>query len=157
MQLPTELSTPCYHDEEAARVQLEVIRWPDGPYCPLCGSFDRVDHEIFIHNVLPLGTEEEIKSVALNTLAPPNTQTSTICLGDYLVVHVMSSDRVWRFMRNWRLPREVAGVMAQIWPVQRPVDWPTALTALNDAGLNLLSMEFFEEMRLRARIERRSS
>ena len=42
MQLPVELSHPCYHDEEAARTQLEAIRWPDGPYCPLCGSFDRV-------------------------------------------------------------------------------------------------------------------
>jgi len=42
MQLPTELSHPCYHDEEAARAQLESIRWPDGPYCPICGSFDRV-------------------------------------------------------------------------------------------------------------------
>jgi transposase-like protein len=42
MQLPNELSHPCYHDEEAAREQLEAIRWPDGPYCPHCGSFDRV-------------------------------------------------------------------------------------------------------------------
>src|ERR1700724_1221835 len=42
MQLPIELSHPCYHDEEAARAQLESIRWPDGPFCPYCGSFDRV-------------------------------------------------------------------------------------------------------------------
>ena len=42
MLLPIELSHPCYHDEGAARVQLELIRWPDGPYCPICGSFDRV-------------------------------------------------------------------------------------------------------------------
>src|SRR5437764_2427244 len=42
MRLPIELSHPCYHDEDAARVQLESIRWPDGPYCPYCGSFDRV-------------------------------------------------------------------------------------------------------------------
>ncbi|MGH9438938.1 MAG: IS1595 family transposase [Terriglobia bacterium] len=42
MQLPIELSNPCYHDEEAARTQLETIRWPDGPFCPYCGSFDRV-------------------------------------------------------------------------------------------------------------------
>jgi transposase-like protein len=42
MQLPIELSHPCYHDEDAARSQLEAIRWPDGPYCPYCGSFDRV-------------------------------------------------------------------------------------------------------------------
>jgi transposase-like protein len=42
MQLPVEPNHPCYHDEEAARTQLESIRWPDGPYCPYCGSFDRV-------------------------------------------------------------------------------------------------------------------
>ena len=42
MSLPTALSHPCYHDEGAARVQLETIRWPDGPYCPICGSFDTV-------------------------------------------------------------------------------------------------------------------
>jgi len=42
MQLPTELSHPCYHDEDSARTQLEAIRWPDGPYCPICGTFDRV-------------------------------------------------------------------------------------------------------------------
>lgn len=42
LQLPIEPSHPCYHDDEAARIQLETIRWPDGPYCPHCGSFDRV-------------------------------------------------------------------------------------------------------------------
>jgi transposase-like protein len=42
MQLPIELSHPCYHDDEAARVQLEAVRWPDGPYCPICGALDTV-------------------------------------------------------------------------------------------------------------------
>ena len=42
MQLPIELAHPCYHNEDAARAQLESIRWPDGPFCPICGSFDRV-------------------------------------------------------------------------------------------------------------------
>jgi transposase-like protein len=42
MQLPIEMSDPVYHNDEAARVQLETIRWPNGPYCPYCGSFDRV-------------------------------------------------------------------------------------------------------------------
>jgi transposase-like protein len=42
LQLPIELSHPCYHDDEAARIQLETVRWPDGPYCPHCGTFDRV-------------------------------------------------------------------------------------------------------------------
>src|SRR5712664_2025295 len=42
MSLPTELSHPCYHDDEAARVTFESIRWPNGPYCPHCGLFDTV-------------------------------------------------------------------------------------------------------------------
>jgi transposase-like protein len=42
MKLPADVSHPCYHDEEAARATLESIRWPHGPFCPNCGSFDRV-------------------------------------------------------------------------------------------------------------------
>jgi len=42
MTLPTALSHPCYHDDEAARLVLETIQWPDGPYCPHCGAFDTV-------------------------------------------------------------------------------------------------------------------
>jgi transposase-like protein len=40
--LPTDVSHPCYHDDEAARVMFESIRWPDGPYCPTCGAYDTV-------------------------------------------------------------------------------------------------------------------
>jgi len=40
--LPTELSHPCYHNDEAARVIFEAIRWPDGPFCPHCGALDTV-------------------------------------------------------------------------------------------------------------------
>lgn len=38
----TDLRNPIFHDEEAARKHFEAIRWPSGPYCPLCGSFDHV-------------------------------------------------------------------------------------------------------------------
>jgi transposase-like protein len=37
-----DLRDPIFHDDEAAAKHFEAIRWPDGPYCPLCGSFDRV-------------------------------------------------------------------------------------------------------------------
>lgn len=40
--MPTDLQNPIFHDEDAARRHFEATRWPDGPYCPLCGSFDRV-------------------------------------------------------------------------------------------------------------------
>lgn len=36
------LSEPHFHNEEAAIAKLESIVWPDGPYCPRCGSFDRI-------------------------------------------------------------------------------------------------------------------
>jgi len=36
------LSSPHFHNEAAAIAHLEAIVWPDGPYCPRCGSFDRI-------------------------------------------------------------------------------------------------------------------
>ena len=41
---PTELTlieiTKRYATEESAREYFESLRWPDGPVCPHCGSFD---------------------------------------------------------------------------------------------------------------------
>jgi transposase-like protein len=34
----TSLSEPRFHDETAAREHIEASRWPEGVYCPLCGS-----------------------------------------------------------------------------------------------------------------------
>lgn len=36
------LSQPHFHNEEAAIARLEAIVWPEGPYCPKCGGFDRI-------------------------------------------------------------------------------------------------------------------
>ena len=33
---------PYFKDDHTAREHLEQIRWPDGPYCPHCGSTDRI-------------------------------------------------------------------------------------------------------------------
>ena len=33
-----DLTNPIFHDEEAARAYFEETRWPNGPYCPHCGS-----------------------------------------------------------------------------------------------------------------------
>jgi transposase-like protein len=35
-----DLTNPIFHDETKAREHLEAARWPDGPYCPHCGSFN---------------------------------------------------------------------------------------------------------------------
>jgi len=36
------LSAPHFHNEAAAITRLEAIVWPDGPFCPRCGGFDRI-------------------------------------------------------------------------------------------------------------------
>jgi transposase-like protein len=36
--MATNLSDPIYHNDEAARVHFEAIRWPDGRVCPHCGT-----------------------------------------------------------------------------------------------------------------------
>lgn len=36
------LSQAHFHNEAAAIRRLEAIVWPDGPYCPKCGGFDRI-------------------------------------------------------------------------------------------------------------------
>ena len=34
----TNLTDPIFHDEDKAREHLEAMRWPNGPWCPHCGS-----------------------------------------------------------------------------------------------------------------------
>ena len=36
------LDAPYFHNDKAARKHLEAILWPDGPFCPHCGSLDRI-------------------------------------------------------------------------------------------------------------------
>ena len=41
-----------FHDEETAREWIEKERWPDGPYCPKCGSFNvqsKIKHKTMTH------------------------------------------------------------------------------------------------------------
>jgi transposase-like protein len=36
------LSQPHFHNEDAAIKRLEQLVWPQGPFCPRCGGFDRI-------------------------------------------------------------------------------------------------------------------
>jgi len=42
MSRTADLTNLIFTDPEAARAHFEAIRWPNGPYCPFCGVFDRV-------------------------------------------------------------------------------------------------------------------
>ena len=37
-----DLTNPAFTDEDKAREYLEKSRWPDGPFCPVCGQFETV-------------------------------------------------------------------------------------------------------------------
>ena len=36
------LQNPIFKDDDKARQALEAVRWPNGPICPHCGSFDKI-------------------------------------------------------------------------------------------------------------------
>jgi transposase-like protein len=38
--MATDLTDPIFTDENAARAHFEMLRWPNGPACPHCGSVD---------------------------------------------------------------------------------------------------------------------
>jgi transposase-like protein len=42
MSATVDLTNPIFTDLEKARAHFEAIRWPQGVYCPFCGSVDRV-------------------------------------------------------------------------------------------------------------------
>lgn len=42
MSATVDLTNPIFTDLDSARKHFEAIRWPDGCYCPFCGSVDRV-------------------------------------------------------------------------------------------------------------------
>jgi transposase-like protein len=38
----SDIANPIFQDVEKAREFLEAVRWPDGPVCPHCGTFENV-------------------------------------------------------------------------------------------------------------------
>lgn len=42
MSTAVDLTNPIFTELEKAREHFEAIRWPQGVYCPFCGSFERV-------------------------------------------------------------------------------------------------------------------
>jgi len=51
-------------------------------------------HELFSHNVATLATDEEIERAGPNATEEPNSHSTTILLGNYLLIHAMSSSHI---------------------------------------------------------------
>ncbi len=74
------------------------------------GAHRRETYGLYTHNVMTLGTEEEFERLAGELPETANTQTTTMCLGEHLVIHVMSSSGVWNILRRWKLDPRIAPV-----------------------------------------------
>jgi hypothetical protein len=111
------------------------------------GRHSRRDHPLFTHRTLTFtALKEEFERLRGSTAhIDSNTQTSTICLGEHLLIHVMSSEVAWNIIRRWNLPPQIGADLTQIWPVKTGnVSWPPS-RALTDAGISLIANEFFDK------------
>ena len=110
------------------------------------GRHSRREHPLFTHRVLSFVPREEFERLGGPAArVDSNTQTSTICLGKHLLIHVMSSDVAWSIVRRWRLRTEISAGLTQIWPTKTPtVSWPPS-RALTDAGIDLVANVFFDK------------
>ncbi|WP_425597382.1 transposase, partial [Thalassobaculum salexigens] len=36
--MSVDLTNPVFQDADKARLHLEAVRWPEGPFCPHCGE-----------------------------------------------------------------------------------------------------------------------
>lgn len=107
------------------------------------GSHVRTHYPLFMHHVLSFSpTEQKFESLTSETPAVLNTQTSTICLGEHLLIHVMSSAPLRSILHRWHLPPGIELAMSQIWPVRdRAVMWPNGI-ALADGDISALAQQF---------------
>jgi len=106
------------------------------------GAGGRRQFPRWTHNVMAFARN---KGEVFSPSAAPasNTQTSTICLGDHVVIHAMSSVVAEDIIRKWKLPPQIDFLMSQIWPVrQSHVNW-TRKAGLTDAGIERLADQLF--------------
>ena len=114
------------------------------------GRHQRNMYSLWTHNCMSF-TEKKAESIAAGALGEPNAQTSTILLGEHVIIHVMSSIVARRIIRLWQLPPSIAPLMSQIWPSKNPrVTWPPA-GALNDIAIQLLADQLYDGVIARGR------
>jgi len=115
------------------------------------GRYEPVpDMSLWTHNVMALASQK-VEGPALFSHHDSNSQTSTICLGKHVVIHVMSSPVARRIIRKWRLPPHIAPRMRQIWPIQDTVvTWPPD-GLLSAADVKLMADQFFNRVTMLAR------
>jgi hypothetical protein len=132
----------CRPIRAADRRWFYLNRRPPSHWRIWIGRHGREKYPLFVHNVLSCATEEKFERSSSNSAAELNTQTSTICLGEHLLIHVMSSPTARSIIRRWKLPSGMEGALNQIWPIRNSaVAWPPSLI-ITDAGIDTLAQQF---------------
>lgn len=104
---------------------------------------------MYFKNVITLATDEEAKTASRDLVPEGNTQTTTICLGQHLLIHVMSSvPKGHSIIRRWKLPPHFSAALTEILPIRAPmVRWPRRDNLiLSDTGIDELANEFFRRV-----------
>ncbi len=129
----------------ADREFLRLNQKPPSHWRIWIGAQQRHYHAMFSHNVLSFTTKEKPEVPFVDGVPASNTQTTTICLGQHLLIYAMSSPIGRSIIRRWQIPNPIAGAVTQIWPVKfTRVDWPLEVS-LNDKGIYLLASDFFDK------------
>ncbi len=105
------IAVPASDRDYLHREQVPPSHWRIWIGAHACEQFP-----LYSHNVLSLA-KEKAEGAPDDFLPEPNTQTTTICVGDYLVIYVMSSIIARSQIRRWVLPVQIRGGMHQIWPI----------------------------------------
>lgn len=90
--------------------------------------------------------KDESEATPAGTVPDSNTQTSTVLLGDHIVIHVMSSLVARGIIKRWQHPPNIDEMLQQIWPITfRQLIWPTG-GRLTAANVSLLADHFWNRI-----------
>jgi len=110
--MPSHLQNPIFHNEEAARAWFETRIWPDGPFCPHCGSTNvtRLHGEKHRAGLLQCNGCREQFTVTVNTVC----ERSKIALTKWcLVIYLLNSSK--KGMSALQVHRMIGGSYKTAW------------------------------------------
>lgn len=141
--------TADFLDKNAVSITAEERGWfkahqrPPADWKIWIGRYEQpVTPRRWIHSVIDI-VEDEAEFLSKGTPQTSHAQTSTILLGDHLIIHVMSSPAMRKTIKRWKLLPAAALAMMQIWPItRRRIDWPGPAT-IQGPAIERLAFHFF--------------
>jgi hypothetical protein len=105
------------------------------------GAHSNQTFPILTHNMLEFA-EKGVQIPARARASGQNTHSTTVCVGEHLLIHAMSSIPARSLVRRWEPPVAIRSGLKQIWAIRdRAVVWPPHL-GLKDKGIELLADDF---------------